>query len=98
MGDIIMARGRRLAPVQDVHPEFTQVSQSEVVSLSEYWTILVRRRRIIILLFCLVFGSGAYFALSATPLYTATATVKIEPQNPQVTGISEVQPLELRGE
>jgi succinoglycan biosynthesis transport protein ExoP len=98
MRTIIMARGRRLAPVQDVQPELTQLGEPEIVSLSEYWRILVKRRRLIILLFCLVFGAGAYFALSATALYTASATVKIEPQNPQVTGISEVQPLEFRGE
>ena len=45
-----------------------------------------------------MFAAGAYFALSATPLYTATATIKIEPQNPRVTGVGELQPLGLSGE
>ena len=98
MKEITPWRGHRLAPAQDIQPEFTHVSEPETFSLSEYWNILVKRRRIIILLFFIVFGAGAYFALSATPLYTASATVKIEPQNPQVTGLSELQPLELRGE
>lgn len=37
---------------------------------------------------------GVYFAVTATKLYTASATIKIEPQNPQVTGVASLQPLE----
>jgi capsular exopolysaccharide synthesis family protein len=39
-----------------------------------------------------VFGAGTYFTLSSTPLYRANATIKIEPQNPTVTGILEMLP------
>ena len=46
----------------------------------------------------MIFAPGAYCALTATRLYTASATVKIEPQHPQVTGVGALQPLEgIRG-
>ena len=95
MKELSPLRSRRLGPSQDIQPEFTYVSEPEAVSLSEYWNILVKRRRTILSLFFLLFAVGTYFALSATALYTAIATVKIEPQNPQVTGLTELQPLGL---
>jgi capsular exopolysaccharide synthesis family protein len=100
MKEITPVRFRRPAPIQaqTAQTEFSYLPEPEAVSLSEYWNILKKRRYIILLLFFLVFSAGAYFALSATELYTASATVKIEPQNPQVTGLSELQPLELRGD
>src|SRR5262249_11585957 len=34
---------------------------------------------------------GAYFSFTATSLYKSTAIMKIEPQNPSVTGVGEIQ-------
>ncbi|HXV82372.1 MAG TPA: GumC family protein, partial [Candidatus Binatia bacterium] len=98
MREIPQRRIRRLPPPEDTHSEYSYTSEPEEVALGEYWKILVKHRRMILLLFFIVFGSGAYFALSATVLYKASATIKIEPQNPQVTGVVELQPLEQRGE
>jgi capsular exopolysaccharide synthesis family protein len=80
-----------------MQPEAPYIAESEV-SLGEYWNVLVRRRGIILLLFLLIFSATAYFALSATALYTASATVKIEPSNPTVTGVGEFQSIESRGD
>jgi polysaccharide biosynthesis transport protein len=82
----------RFSEGEDIEPEYTPVPPSDGVNLSDYWNILVKRRRTIILLFLAVFAIGAYFPLSATKLYTASATIKIEPQNPQVTGVGALQP------
>jgi polysaccharide biosynthesis transport protein len=60
--------------------------------LRDYWSVLVKRRDLVILVFLIVFGVGTYVTLSATPLYRASATIKIEPQNPTVTGIVEMLP------
>src|ERR687895_89338 len=96
MKEISSSRIRRLAQPDRMQPETPYVAESEV-SLSEYWNVVVRRRGTILLLFLLVFAAAAYFALSATTLYTATATVKIEPNNPKVTGVGEFQSIESRG-
>jgi capsular exopolysaccharide synthesis family protein len=93
MNDLSPWRIRRLAGSQEIQPEFSHISESDEISISAYWKILVKNRKIILALFLLVFATGAYFALSATSLYTAAATIKIEPQNPQVTGLGELEPL-----
>ena len=67
-------------------------SATEERHVRDYWTVLVKRRDLIILVFLVVLGVGAYFTLTSTPLYTANATIKIEPQNPTVTGIVEMLP------
>ena len=98
MKEISTRRIRRLAETDDIEPEYRHASQQDEVLLTDFWKILVKRRRIIIVLFFVIFVPGAYCALTATRLYTASATVKIEPQNPQVTGVGALQPLEgIRG-
>ena len=97
MKEISPSRMRRLSQPEHIQPEAPYIGESEV-SLGEYWNVLVRRRGIILLLFLLIFCATAYFALSATALYTASATVKIEPNNPKVTGVGEVQSIESRGD
>ena len=89
---------RRLARNEEFQPEFSHGSEPEEVPLSHYWNILLKPRHVILPIFFVVFAAGAYFALSATTLYTATATIKIEPQNPQVTGVGDLQRLDLSGE
>jgi polysaccharide biosynthesis transport protein len=98
MNDLSPWRIRRLAGNEEIQPEFSQVSESDEIPFSYYWNILVKRRNVILSIFLVVFAAGAYFALSATTLYTATATIKIEPQTPRVTGVGELQPLELGGQ
>src|SRR5262245_41212785 len=99
MNDLSPWRIRRLAGNDEIQPEFSQAAEPDEIplSLSYYWDIFVKRRNVILPIFLVVFAAGAYFALSATTLYTATATMKIEPQTPRVTGVGELQPLELGG-
>src|SRR5262245_45660153 len=100
MNDLSPWRIRRLAGNDEIQPEFSQAAEPDEIplSLSYYWNILVKRRNVILPIFLVVFATGAYFALSATTLYTATAMMKIEPQTPRVTGVGELQPLGLSGE
>ena len=65
-------------------------SEEERVQLLDYWKNLVKRRRIIIQIFIIFLLVGAYFTFTATPVYKATATLKIEPINPMVTGVTGV--------
>ncbi len=93
MNDLSPWRIRRVVQPQDIQPEYTHVSPSDDVHLGEYWKILVKRRRIITNVLLLIFAFGVYFAFSSTKLYTASTTLKIEPQNPQVTGVAALEPL-----
>jgi len=98
MNELSPWRIRRLAGNEEIQPEFTRVREPDEVPLSYYWNVLVKRRSIILPIFFVVFATGSYFALSATTLYTATAKLKIEPQNPRVTGVGELQPPDLLGQ
>jgi polysaccharide biosynthesis transport protein len=98
MNELSSWRTRRAAESGIIEPEYNYASQQDEVSLSFYWNILVKRRNFILTVFFAVFSVGAYFALSSTTYYTAAAMIKIEPQNPQVTGLTELQPLDVRGE
>jgi capsular exopolysaccharide synthesis family protein len=64
--------------------------QPEEMHLRDYWNIVVKRRRLIVVCFVSFFGLGIYINISATPLYTTKSIFKIEPQNPIVTGIGQV--------
>jgi len=81
-------RAQRLLEAVDVE----QLPQHESAEwhLRDYWKMVRKRRRLVVLVFLAVFGVGAYLTLSQTPLYTASATLKIEPQDPGVIQIQEI--------
>ncbi len=62
------------------------------ISYLDYWHIVVKRRWLIlgVLGVCLAFG--LYKSLSATPMYTATATLQIDPQAAVIIEGGEVTP------
>jgi capsular exopolysaccharide synthesis family protein len=90
MNDLSSWHIRRLAQSEDIQPEYSELPAQDEVHLLDFWKLLVKRRRLVILLFLLVFVVTAYVNFSATPLYTASAMLQIEPQNPAVTGLAEI--------
>ena len=76
---------RALSP--SVEPEYTSTIYPEEVHLRDYWKVLVKWRHVVVLTFLACVIIGAYFSLTATTIYTATAAIKIDPQAPSVTGI-----------
>ena len=98
MNDLSSWRSHRVPQNDQPEPEYFSRREPEEVPLSHYWNIVVKRRNIVLAIFLAILFAGSYFGLSATRLYKASATIKIEPQNPQVTGINELQPLDWRGE
>jgi uncharacterized protein involved in exopolysaccharide biosynthesis len=72
-------------------PEYAYVEESqEEVHLRDYWNIIHKRKRMVALILLLVAGLGIYIIFTATTLYTASAVLKIEPQNPNVTGVGDL--------
>ncbi len=72
-------------------------SVADEVHLRDYWNILVKRRRLLGLISLMVLMIGTYITVTATSMYTATAVLKIEPQNPSVTGLGEMLGLSAGG-
>ena len=64
--------------VSDVEYEYS--TENKEPSLRDYWRILLKHLRLAIGGFLFVFVLGACWSFSKTPLYTATATLKIEPR------------------
>src|SRR5262245_49430425 len=90
MKDLAPREQRELVRSDEIDAEHMYTSGSEEVHLREYWKVLLKRRRLALTIFFAVFVAGAYCVFTATRLYTATATLKIEPQNPTVTGVTEM--------
>ena len=79
------------APLDDPSEvEASYYPVQEEVHLREYWKILRKRRRLIILVLLLFVFTGGYFTFTATKVYNATTLVKIEPITPTATTIGEL--------
>ncbi|HWP58303.1 MAG TPA: polysaccharide biosynthesis tyrosine autokinase [Candidatus Acidoferrales bacterium] len=78
------------APFEEV--SYYYADQGEQTHLRDYWNVLLKRARYVIAVVVGVVALGALVSLASTPLYTATSVLKIEPQNPTVTGLPEVAP------
>lgn len=70
-------------------PEYVYIAESKELRLRDFWKAVVKRRRLVILVFLAALGLGAYMTSQGAPLYTATATLKIEPQIASAMRIEE---------
>jgi polysaccharide biosynthesis transport protein len=88
--DSLMGRDpvRSAAPAEEVSYYYTD--QAEETHLRHYWKILLKRIRPMAAVFIDVIVIGAIITLASPTLYTARSTLKIEPQNPTVTGVAGV--------
>jgi polysaccharide biosynthesis transport protein len=83
---------------QSSDTEAAYYPEKEEAHLRDYWKVVVKYRRLIIIIFIVVFGFGAWVISGATPTYTAAATIKIDPQSPQFIQVQEVLKLESTGD
>ncbi|MGH7793396.1 MAG: GumC family protein [Candidatus Binatia bacterium] len=97
MNGIIPPSAQLPALPSGAEAEYTDAGQTERVHLRDYWKILVKRRRQVGLMFLACLIVGTYVTLTATNLYTAKSTLKIESQTPSVTGVTEIMRVELGG-
>jgi polysaccharide biosynthesis transport protein len=59
--------------------------------LRDYWQVILKRLRYMVPIFCGTVVLGFLITVFSPTLYTARATLKIEPQNPSFTGYAEMQ-------
>ena len=59
---------------------------AESINLGEYWAIIVRRRRVIVAFVVIAVMTAIIVTLVVTPVFTATTTVQIEPDDPSILG------------
>src|SRR5262245_21220972 len=96
MKDITPRHNYRLTGTDSIEAEYRPVDteyrsvDTEEVELRHYFNVLIKHRRLLIFVFLTVVMIGAYFPFTATRLYKASAILKIEPQNPSVTGVGEM--------
>jgi succinoglycan biosynthesis transport protein ExoP len=83
-------RSRYLPGPEPIEAEYVHSADTDEVELRYYLNVLIKQRRLLVLVFLTVFIIGAYFTLTATRLYEASSVLKIEPQNPSVTGVGEM--------
>ena len=74
---------RQTPPLPDfAYRQYEPSLESEEANLRDYLEILSKHRRLIISVFLLVLFVGFCALFPMTPQYQASATLKIEPQNP----------------
>ena len=64
--------------------EYVYSGEGRESGFREYWKMLQKHRRLVLTGSALVFLLGMWWTLSKTPLFTATALLKIEPRTPIV--------------
>jgi capsular exopolysaccharide synthesis family protein len=84
------SRGSPHAPAPVEEATYYYADQSDDTHLRHYWDILRKRIRPMVAVFVDVVVIGALITLASPTLYTARSTLKIEPQNPSVTGVAGV--------
>ena len=81
-----MLCSRQTPPFPDLaYRQYEPSLESEEVHLRDYLGILTKRYRLVIGIFLLVLFVGFCALFPVTPQYRASATLKIEPQNPLTT-------------
>jgi succinoglycan biosynthesis transport protein ExoP len=78
-------------------PNFPDTTATQELHLRDYWKMVLKRRLLVAGVFLTVLAFVAYVNFTATPLYTAKATLKIEPQVPKVTGVGEISTAQAPG-
>jgi capsular exopolysaccharide synthesis family protein len=86
----IESRIPRLSFPEQAESESVYLPTFDEVHVRDYWKIVVKRRRLIALIVLFTLSIGAYTTFTATRVYTSTSMLKIEPQNPRVTGVGEM--------
>jgi polysaccharide biosynthesis transport protein len=95
MKEISPWRNRHVIESEPVKGKYiSRAANGNEPELNDYLNILFKHRRFVIFVFLTVLAIGAYFSFTATRLYQASSMLKIEPQNPSVTGVGEMLRLE----
>jgi uncharacterized protein involved in exopolysaccharide biosynthesis len=84
------SNNRYLPGPEPIQADYVRSEDTDEVELRHYLNVLIKQRRLLLFAFLSVFSIGAYFALTATRVYEASTILKIEPQNPSVTGVGEM--------
>ena len=75
--------------------DYYDVAQASETHLRDYWKILRKHARRITVIFCAVMALALLYNFFTPTTYTASAVLKIEPQNPVVTGVRDMAPAQL---
>lgn len=87
MREISPRRNQPIARIAETETAYVYSPEQEERPLRDYWKMVVKRRRLVALVFLIVLGVGAFFTLQERSLYTARTTLKIEPQNPSAMAV-----------
>jgi succinoglycan biosynthesis transport protein ExoP len=80
-------RNERLPTLGDDEAELVYIPASEEPQLRDYWKMLRKRRRLVVLVLAAALGTGVLVTALTTPQYTAQVTLKIDATGPSVTGL-----------
>jgi len=75
------------------HIEYLDYKAEEEVHLRDYLNVLLKRKRLVLLFLASVFVTTVILTFMMTPLYKATAVIKITGENPNVLSFKDVQGL-----
>jgi capsular exopolysaccharide synthesis family protein len=85
----VSGRSAQQRDVED-QDEYYYSDQGQDKHLRDYWNILVKRMRCVVMIFCGTVGLGLLINFLIPTQYAAKSTLQIEPQNLNITGVGGV--------
>ena len=90
----LMPQNDRLVRMDEALPYsgYELAPRARTVDFQAFWSMLVRNRNLMLVIMLLCLAAGAASILLIKPVYSAHATVQIEPQVPRIVGTEQVTP------
>lgn len=89
MREISSLPNQQVPQLADMETEYIYGPPNEERPLRDYWKMFVKRRRLIFLALVVMLGLGGFITSKTTPLYTASVTLKLDPQPPTYTNVGD---------
>ena len=70
---------------------------NDEINLVDYWKVLVKRRRLVLIVFLAIVIPVALYTFLATPIYRATAQILIEKAKPNILSTQELMIIDPSG-
>ncbi len=92
MADQLPVRRAMMTPADPLPPSPFSPSEEAGLQLRDVWGVLIRNRWLILATTCVMAGAAVAYALKATRIYEATATIRIDEKQPNLPGIFRALP------
>lgn len=88
----LVERKETLPSTQVIHDWMTDDEEDESINLRQYWAVIMRRKWTVLTFMAIVVVAGWTATYLTTPIYRATGTLQIEPEETKIVQYQEATP------